>query len=150
MISKFKIQSSKLFCLLFLTLGVTSCGLSVPNLEQPECAETRNTVREFYSYHFGNEMKPSGENLQRREKFLTADLIRQLRQKNDAATDYFTQTDDYPKAFRVGSCEVISPEKTVLEVLLFWKDDKRSEQREIKIETIKENNNWLINKVENK
>jgi Protein of unknown function (DUF3828) len=150
MSSKFKVQSSKLFWLFLFAFGVTSCGLSVPNLEQSECTQARNRVKEFYSYHFGNNMKPSGENLRQREKFLTADLNRQLQQQNDTARDYFTQTDDYPKAFRVGACEVISPEKVVLEVLLFWKDDVRSQQHGIKVEAVKEDNNWLINKVENK
>jgi hypothetical protein len=92
-------------------------------------------------------MKPSIENLERREKFLTADLTRQLKQQTGEAKDYFTQTDDYPKAFRVGACEVVSPEKTVFNVLLFWRDDARSEQREVKVETIKQNGVWLINKI---
>ena len=146
MSSKFKVQSSKFF-LLLLAFSITSCGLSVPNLEPPECTEARTGVREFYSYHFGNDMKPSIENLERREKFLTADLTRQLKQQTEAAKDYFTQTEDYPKAFRVGACEVVSPEKTVFNVLLFWRDDARSEQREIKVEVIKQNDVWLINKI---
>ena len=34
-------------------------------------AEAGQTVKEFYSYHFGNDMKPSKENLQLSGKFLT-------------------------------------------------------------------------------
>ncbi len=147
---KFQVSSFKFFCLFTFAFLLCFGGCSVPNLELPECTTARSRVKEFYSYHFGNDMKPSGENLQQREKFLSEDLIRQLQQQPDAAKDYFTQTDDYPKAFSVGACEVISPDKTVFEVLLFWKDDTRSEQREIKVETIKENNSWLINKIENK
>lgn len=143
---KSKVQSSKVFLLLFVFF-TASCGLSIPNLESAECSAARTKVKEFYSYHFGNDMKPSVENLERREKFLTADLTRQLKQQTEAEKDYFTQTDYYPRAFRVGACEVVSPEKTVFDVLLFWKDDTRSEQREIKVETIKQNGVWLINKV---
>jgi hypothetical protein len=127
-----------------------SIGCSIPNLEKPECAAARQTVREFYSYHFGNDMKPSEENLRQREKFLTARLKQNLAAQSDGKKDYFTETDDYPKAFRVGSCEAASTDKTVFEVVLFWKDDTRSEQREIKVETVKQNDKWLINKVENK
>ncbi len=147
--SKFKIQNSRLFCFLVLVFFVKSCGLSVPNLEQAECSQARIRVKEFYSFHFGNDMKPSSENLQQREKFLSADLIRQLEQRTGETQDYFTKTEDYPKAFSIGKCEVVSPKNTVFEVLLFWKDDERSEQRRIKVEAIKENNNWSVNKVEN-
>lgn len=148
--SNSKFQIPKITCFLIFIVLTTSCGLSVPNLEQAECSQARIRVKEFYSFHFGNDMKPSSENLQQREKFISADLIRQLERQTGETQDYFTKTEDYPKAFSVGKCEVISPENTVFEVLLFWKNDVRSEQREIKVETVKENNNWLVNKVENK
>jgi hypothetical protein len=138
---------------IILFLLLTSCFLllscSIPNLEKPQCAAARQTVREFYSYHFGNDMKPSNENIKLRERFLTDALKQNLAAQADGKTDYFTATDDYPKAFRVGGCEVMNENKTVFEVVLFWKDDARSEQREIKVETIRQNENWLINKVEN-
>ena len=152
--SKFKIQNLKFliwfglftFCILHFAFLI---NCSIPNLENPECTEARNAVREFYSHHFAGDMKPSKENLQQREMFLSENLKNYLAQQPEAAKDYFTQTDDYPKAFRVGKCEVISPEKTVLGILLFWKTDTRSEQREIKVEAVKESDKWLINKVEN-
>jgi hypothetical protein len=145
--SKFKIQNWLiLFCILHFTFCI-SC--SIPNLESPECGEAQNTVREFYSFHLGNDMKPSAENLKLREKFLSKELFKTLSASNETAKDYFTKTDDYPKASRTGGCEAAQPGKTIFEVLLFWKDDKRDEQRKIKIEAIKENDKWLINKVSN-
>ena len=45
---------------------------------------------------------------------------------------------DYPKAFRAAACQVVSPDKTVFDVVFFWRTDERSEQKEIKVETIKE------------
>jgi Protein of unknown function (DUF3828) len=122
---------------------------SVPNLEKPECTEARDAVREFYSFHIAGDMKPSAENLKLREKFLSKKLFETLVASNEIGKDYFTATADYPKAFRVGSCEAISPGKTVLEVLLFWRDDNRSEQRAIKVEAVKENEKWLVDKVSN-
>ncbi len=136
------------FCFLFSVFCLPSC--SIPNLEKPECTEARAVVREFYSYHFGNDMKFSKENLLTRAKFLTDDLKQNLAGQTDGKKDYFTATDDYPKAFRIGGCEATSGEKALFEVVLFWRDDTRSEQREIKVETIKQNEKWLINKVENK
>lgn len=148
----FTTRISKLCRFSFCALGffLCSCGVSIPNLEQPECISSRTVIKEFYSYHFGNDMKPERENYEQRKKYLTDDLKRRLAQQPDSAVDYFTQTDDYPKAFSVGACEVAASGKTVFDVLLFWKDDYRSEQRQIKVEMIKENNDWLVNKVENK
>jgi len=126
-----------------------SISCSIPNLEKPECTEARQTVREFYSFHFGNDMKLSKENLQKRERFLTDGLKQNLAAQAESPKDYFTTTDDYPKAFRIGDCKVAGENKVVFQVVLFWKDDSRSEQREIRVETVKRNDKWLIDKVEN-
>ena len=137
-----------LFCLLSTAYCLLSC--SIPNLEEPECTAARQTVRELYSYHFGNDMKFTRENLTAREKFLSRELSAHLSAKDETAIDYFTATDDYPKAFRVGGCIVDAPDKRAkLGVLLFWKTDTRSEQREIHVEAVNENGKWLVNKVEN-
>lgn len=138
-------RNTLLFCLLLTAYCLLGC--SVPNLEKPECTESRNTVREFYSVHFGNDMKPSEDYLKLREKFLTIDLKNLISKTLSDKRDSFTATDDYPKAFRVGECEVVAPDKTIFGVLFFWKDDTRSEQREIKVEAVKQNDKWLINKI---
>lgn len=146
---KFAARAPRLFYFLpfaFYFL-LCACGLSIPNLEQKECIEARTVIKEFYSYHFGNDMNPAEGNLEKREKYLTESLKRELVQRSETATDYFTQTDDYPKAFSVGSCEAVSPDKTLFDVLLFWKDDTRTEQREIKVELVKQDGRWLLNKV---
>lgn len=148
---KSKIQSPKsrgviFYCLLLSAYCLLAC--SIPNLEKPECTEARQTVKEFYSFHFGSEMKPSKENLRKREKFLSDELKRALAvPQAETATDYFTRTDDYPKAFRIGECTVTDENRTVFQVVLFWKDDTRSEQREVKVEAVKQNGKWLINSV---
>ena len=129
-------------------LGVSSC--SVPNLEDPACTEARLEVKQFYSYHFGNDMKPTPENLKAREKFLTVDLVKTLSASTETATDYFTATTDYPKAFRIGTCKVVSPTQTDFQVVLFWRDDTRNEQKEVMVEAVKDSGKWLINKVSSK
>jgi hypothetical protein len=146
--SKFKIQNSLLtFCILHFAFFI---GCSIPNLEKPECREARQTVKEFYSYHFGNDMKFSRENLRQREKFLSVDFVKILQNAPPENDVFTTDSTDYPKAFRIGKCEVEATDKTVFEVLLFWKDDARSEQRAINVEVIKQNNKWLINKINNR
>lgn len=149
MSSKFKIQNSKFKVILLFVSCFCFTACSIPNLQPQECIEARQIVKEFYSYHFGNDMKFTPENLKQREKFLTPELFNNL---GSAASnsDPFTLTDDYPKAFRVGGCTVVEPGKKVnFEILLFWKSDKRSEQREINSEVVKQNDNWLINKIFN-
>lgn len=144
----FGIQKSKLLCLALCAFFLASCG-SVPNLESSECDAARNTVREFYSIHFGNDMKPSKEYLEKREKFLTENWRFFVSKNLNNTFDYFTLTEDYPKAFRVGGCQVTAPDRTIFSVLLFWKDETKSEQKEIRVEAVRENDKWLINKVEN-
>lgn len=134
------------YCLSLAAYCLLSC--SMPNLEKPECAAARQTVKELYSYHFGGDMKFTRENLGGREKFLSRELIENLAKKDESAVDYFTATDDYPKAFRVGECKVVEPEKRVnLGVVLFWKTDTRSEQKEVRVEVLKENDKWSVDKV---
>jgi len=145
---KFGIVKKFYFLLFTFYFLLTACG-SVPNLEPPECTDSRLVVKEFYSYHFGNEMRFSAENLQKREKFLTPEFfksVQNLQTENDIFT---TNTNDFPKAFRVGKCEVVEPVKTRLEVLLFWKDDNRSEQKTINVEAVKQGDKWLVNKILN-
>lgn len=136
------------FCLLLTAYCLPAC--SVPNLESPECTEARQVLREFYSNHFGGDLKFTAENLRAREKYLTPDLSRLL-QKFLTESDPFTLTpaDDLPKTFRVGGCRTLAPDKTESQVLLFWKDDARSEQREITVEAVKQNDNWLISNISN-
>lgn len=136
-----------LFCILHFALCISSC--SVPNLEKPQCTEARNAVKRFYSLHVGGDMRPSQENLKAREEFLTSDLFQTLAASNETAKDYFTATDEYPKAFRVGECSSGSEDAATLQVLLLWRDDTASEQREIKVETVRLGDKWVINKVSN-
>lgn len=135
---------------LWLFFLLTSCSL--PNLEPPDCTAARDRVREFYSFHLGNDMHPTLENVRLRERFLTRDHAARL--ALDAGgmaptkSDYFTHSEDFPKTFRVGECKVIDPGKvTQLEIVLFWKDDTRSEQKEMLAIAKYENNDWLIDSV---
>ena len=136
--------SASLRWLVLLTLA--NCG--VPNLEPPECASARTAVREFYSLHFANEMGFSEEGLKQRARFLSPALIEQAGKASDGTDPFTTGDTDFPKAFRAGECRVISPDRTLFDVLLFWKDNVRSEQRTIRVEAIKRGDTWLVDKIE--
>ncbi len=140
-----RMRSFLLICSLLAAFGSLSC--SIPNLEKAECSEPRDEVKRFYSFHFGNGLQPSAESLEARKQFLTNELFTSLTASGENGKDYFTATDDYPKAFRVGECKVETTEKTSFQVLLLWRDEQRTEQKEIAVETVNKDGKWLINKV---
>ena len=133
-----------LFCLL-----PAACLLacSIPNLEPQACIDSRNGVREFYSFHFGNEMLNSPESLKPRERFLTSEFVARIKNEKEGIDPYTTGTEELPKAFRLGECNELAPDRTAFHVLLFWKDDIRSEQRPINVEAVKVGEKWLIDNV---
>jgi len=137
--------SASLRFIIVLTFLSTAC--SVPSLESPACTESKNAVRDFYSQHFGGDMKLSAENLKAREKFLTPEFARSVAAAKEGTDPFTTGTDDIPKTFRVGDCREISNEKTEASVLIFWRTDERTEQREIRVEAVDINDRWLVNNV---
>ena len=141
-----------LFCILYFALCISSC--SIPNLESPECSDARNAIRELYSFHFGNDMNTSMENIELRSKFLTSSFKKLLIRRHRAGegskvADEFTKTvSDFPKAFRVGKCTLNeSKNKTTVEVVLFWKDDQRNDQRALQVEAQMEDAKWFVSDV---
>jgi hypothetical protein len=133
-----------LFIAVFV-LGTVAC--SVPNLESPACTESKSAIREFYSIHFGNEMRFSAELLKSREKYLSPEFAARLVNSKEGTDPFTTGTDDIPRAFRVGECREISPERTESNVLLLWRDDQRTEQRTIRVEAVDKNDVWLVNNI---
>ena len=129
-------------CLLLIAYCSLAC--SIPNLESASCVESRNVLREFYSFHFGNNMVFTLDDLKARERFLTPELAERLRGAREGTDPITSGTDDIPKAFRAGDCREISPERTAFDVVLFWKDDHRSEERKINVEMVKRNDAWLV------
>ena len=135
------------YCLLLIAY-CSFAACSVPNLEDPECDQARDVVREFYSLHFASDMALSAEGLEKKKAYLTSRLYDSL--KGAASTvDPFTRTSDLPKAFRAGECRVIeSGTRTAFNILLFWKTDTRSEQRSINVTTAKVDGTWRIDAID--
>jgi len=146
--SKFNIQYlfSAFWVLPFVFLTGCVTG-SMPNLEKPECEASRSVVKQFYSFHFGNEMKFSLENLKPREKFLTPEYTRSLQTLQTENDVFTTNSADLPRAFKLGACQVIEASQTKVEVLLFWRDENSTQQKSITAEVFKQGDKWLINKI---
>jgi hypothetical protein len=145
---RFKIQNLLLvFCLFSLAFFIGCVTGSMPNLDKPECTQSRDVVKKFYSIHFDGEMKFSPENLKSKEQFFTPEFLQSL-QKQETENDIFTSdSTDFPRAFRLGSCEVIEPSKTKIEVLIFWRDTTETRQQSIYTEVVNQQGKWLINKI---
>ncbi|MEP6847298.1 MAG: hypothetical protein ABI999_00465 [Acidobacteriota bacterium] len=103
-------------------------------------------MRQFYSFHYANDIAPTPDNLKAREKYLTPELYQTLL-GDKLAKDYFTLSETPPKAFRVAACTMADPNKTELGVHLFWKDETKTTQNEIEVEAVKQGDKWLVNKV---
>lgn len=131
----------------FFATGLLAVSCSLPNLESPECAEARSAAKAFYAFHFGNDMAFSALNLDHRAGFLTPEFYDSLRQIQTDGDVFTSGTADVPKAFRVGVCEEATGDFAKLQVLLFWRDDIRSEQRAIRVELAKRSGVWLIHKI---
>jgi len=134
-----------LACLLLVASSQIDCSL--PNLESPDCADAREAVREFYSFHYANDITMTPDNLKLREKFLTTGLFRRL-MGTHADKDYFTGSDTSPKAFKVAGCKPIDSDKAEIGVHLFWKPDEQTTiQKEANVEAINDGGRWLVNNV---
>jgi hypothetical protein len=136
-----------LISLCVAALGLLYPGCSLPNLEKPECSAARDAVRRFYSFHFAGDMKPTADSIKASQPYLTEDLYRSLSSGPVTPVDYFTQTDDYPRTFKIGTCQLVSQDHASLSVTLLWRDDTRTQQREVKVDTVHSGESWLINKI---
>ena len=92
-------------------------------------------------------MRFSRENLKQRERFLTPEFTNFLKNGQDGIDPFTTNSTDLPKAFRVGECKEISPDRAEFQVLLFWRDDTRTEQREILVPAVRSGDKWLIDRI---
>lgn len=128
-------------------IAFSAYSCSIPNLDTPECLASRSVVREFYSFHFGNDMRFSAGGLEARKRFLTPSYYNSLSNTGSDADVFTTNNTDLPRAFRVGKCETIGEGRSSFEVLLFWRDDTRTEQRAIKVETALIADDWLIDRI---
>jgi hypothetical protein len=135
----------RLSCILLSAFCLLAC---IPSLEEPDCDQARDAVREFYSYHFGNDQKFGPQDLEQRSGYITPGFRERLH--DTTQVDPFTLTADTPKAFRAGECRVVEPARRVaFELLLFWKTDTRSEQRTIIVEAENVGGKWLVDRVTN-
>ena len=140
-------NAATLTILAILICGQLAC--SIPSLEAPECAAARDGVKQFYSFHFGNDMHPTAENLKARERFLTPQLFQELAAAGTTDVDYFTASVTPPKTFKIAQCSLEGKEKADVHVQIYWREDPVVTQKEVHVEAVKSGDLWLVNKVSN-
>lgn len=140
--------SAPIVWFVFIVFGFLG-ACSIPNLEADACIEARPFVREFYSYHFAHEMALTPEGLKERERFLTSEHYEQLRAAEPAGDPFTVGKGELPRAFRPGRCEIRTDGRAAFHVLLFWKDDERTEQHRITTLLKNVDDKWLVDEIEN-
>lgn len=136
------------FCILNFTFCIAGCG--VPNLESADCTAARAAAKQFYSFHFANDMKATSENLKARQKFLTPRYFEMLSGADLGDKDPFTMTSEFPRTFKIGECREDPPASVDLQVQLYWRDDESTVQREVTASIVKQNDTWLLDSVGSK
>ena len=135
-------------CIVHCAFFIASC--SIPNLESAECVEARDSARQFYSFHFGNEMKPGTDNFKARERYLTPRYFASLATYPEAVRDPFTLTTEYPRTFKLAECKAASPSSIDLKIQLYWRDDLKTVQQEGQANFVKQDGKWLLDGVGSK
>lgn len=125
-------------------LFAASCR--VETFDESPCGEAKDAAHRLYSFHFGNDMTPSPENLEKRKRYLTDELFKQL-SANTSRTDYFTASENFPRTFKIGQCTLNSPNDATVQVQIYWKDDYTTVQKDLLVDVVKRANDWLINSV---
>ena len=137
-----------ILCIVQCAFFIASC--SIPNLEPAECVEARDSARQFYSFHFGNEMKPGTDNFKARERYLTPRFFASLAAAPKSDLDPFTLTTDYPRTFKLAECKAASPTDIDLKIQIYWRDDLKTEQQEVRANFVKQDGKWLLDGVGSK
>ena len=127
--------------LLILILGLIGGACSVPTLESNSCLQAQESLKQLLSVHFDKGFEGGKAYKEHRAEHITDRLKSEIDSR--PGFDYLTQTDDPPKAFRIGTCTEKGNDEVSLSVLLFWRDDNRSEQQEVNIDMKRIGGKWL-------
>ena len=123
-------------------LVLFSFGCGQPVLESENCLASRDPVKRLYSLHIDGGANPKGAKLERIRGFLSEGLYKKLSANENGPADYLTQSDKFPKAFRVGTCRDVDS-GTEFDVLLFWRTDEISREQKIVVSAVKEDD-WVV------
>jgi hypothetical protein len=129
------------------TLLTSSCGLSIPNLEDQQCSTARDATREFYSWYLGTDADTRAKQKDIHDRYVSPAF------SSDAVSgiDPFLLSDTAPTTFKIGKCEQMDDSHVNMQVQLYWRHDSKTDQKEVYAEMTKNNgDNWMIDKVDSR
>ena len=119
---------------------------SIPNLESQQCAEARDTAKEFYSWYLGTDVAMRMEQRETYDRFIAPNF----RPPSNSDLDPFFLSPTTPTTFKIGKCELENDTRASIQVQLYWRQQLKTEQREVYADAIKVGDKWLIDKVESR
>jgi len=131
-------------CISHFAFCVAAC--SIPNLESQQCADARNTVKEFYSWYLGTDPNTREQQQVIYDRFIASNFHSSAR----SDLDPFFLSPTTPTTFKIGKCEMRNDSQTAIQVQLYWRQPDKTEQEEVYAETIRSADKWLIDKVESR
>lgn len=132
------------FCILDIAFCISGC--SIPNLENRQCSEARDSVKEFYSWYLGTDAAQRDREPEVFARYVSPNFPGYSK---DGGDPYF-QSLTVPTTFKVGRCDALSETRAVIQVQLYWRDDKKVDQKEVYADVAKIGDKWLIEKVESR
>lgn len=130
--------------LLFATFLISSC--SIPNLEGQQCTEARDAVREFYSWYMGTDAAVREKQRDVYNRYIASDFHSTAVTDNDP----FYLSDTTPTTFKIGKCEQKDDSHITIQIQLYWRQDRKTDQKEVYANVTKSGDKWLIDKVESR
>lgn len=133
-----------------IAIALSSISCSIPNLESADCSSARDSAKQFYSFHFANDMQAKFDNFKARERFLTPRFFTALSGAPESVLDPFTLTTESPRTFKIAECRQESTDNIDLNIQLYWRDDTRTEQKAVQANMVRQNGAWLLDGVGSK
>ena len=133
-------------CLLPTAYCQLSC--SIPNLETAQCSEARDSVKEFYSWYSGTESEDRAKQPEVFKKYISSESP--LNSAGGEKIDPFFNSATPPTTFKIGKCEMVDGTHTNIQVQLYWRQEAKTDQREVYADTVKSGDRWQIEKIESR
>jgi hypothetical protein len=139
------LRTSAVICFLLMIGGQLAC--SIPNPESQQCAEARDSAKEFYSWYLGTDAEQRAKQPDVFRKFISPNSSLNTRA---GEIDPFFNSETAPTTFKIGKCEMVDETRTNVQVQLYWREGAKTEQKEVYAGTVKSGDRWLIEKVESR
>ena len=128
----------------FILFSLSGC--SIPNLEGQQCTEARDAVHDFYFWYLGTEPAMRDKQRDVYDRFIAPEFSTVPKTN----VDPFFLSDTTPTTLKIGKCEMKDDSHVKMQVQLYWRQDGKTDQKEVYADLAKTGNKWLIDKVQSR